>query len=79
VVSTTWWTTGFLVGAVIGAIAAALLIATIALARRIVSQAETIVERLDFAREKTAPLYDRAHELVAAALGEVAKPRAPAG
>lgn len=56
--TTAWWTIGYLAGAAVVLVAAALLLAIIALAKRIVTQAEAIVEALDGAREHTTPLFD---------------------
>ena len=49
---------GWILGAAVVVIAAALLLAIIALGRRIVRQAGEIVEALDGAREHTTPLFD---------------------
>ena len=48
---------GWILGAAVVVIAAALLLAIIALGRRIVRQAGEIVEALDAAREHTTPLF----------------------
>lgn len=56
--TTAWWTIGYVVGAAVVLVAAMLLIVIIALGRRIVRQAEAIVEALDGARENTTPLFD---------------------
>lgn len=53
-----WWIAGWAVGfggAVVGAL---LLIAIIALARRIAAQGRDITAAIDSARDNTAPLYD---------------------
>ncbi len=56
--TTAWWVIGSLLGVVVVAIAALLLIAIIALARRIGRQAGAIVEALQGAQANTAALYD---------------------
>jgi hypothetical protein len=53
-----WWYVGWVVGVVVILIAALLLLAIIALGRRIAKQADEITGLLDDARENTAPLYD---------------------
>lgn len=65
--TTAWWVIGSVLGTVVVALVAALLIAIILLARRIVGQADAIVEALDGAQVNTSPLYDVAgtnHALV---------------
>jgi hypothetical protein len=58
-VSTTgWWVAGFVAGAVAVVVAAALVLAVIALARRIVLQARDIEAALVGARDNTAALFD---------------------
>lgn len=52
------WTLGWVLGGAVVAVAAALLLALIALARRIVRQAGEIEEAIDGARENTAALFD---------------------
>ena len=52
------WVIGWGVGAAVVVIAASLLIAIIALCRRIVGQAEDITRALDAARENTTVLFD---------------------
>jgi hypothetical protein len=52
-----WWI-GFAVALVVVLIAAGLLLAIIALGRRIVRQADEITAAIDGARENTAPLFD---------------------
>jgi hypothetical protein len=54
----TWWFVGWAIGLVVVAIAAALLLAIIALGRRIAGQADDITEALDGARDNTAPLFE---------------------
>lgn len=56
--TTAWWTIGFVVGGAVVVVAVALLLVIIALGRRIVTEAEAIVEALDGARESTTPLFD---------------------
>jgi hypothetical protein len=58
VASTLWWIVGYAVGGAVVAVAAALLIAIIALARRIVHQTAEITLALDGAMRNTDPLYD---------------------
>jgi hypothetical protein len=53
-----WWIVGWALGAVVVLIAALLLLAIIALGRRIVRQADEITVALDGARENTTPLFD---------------------
>ncbi len=53
-----WWTIGFVLGGAIVVVAAALLLAIIALGRRIAAQAEAIVDALDGTRANTAALFD---------------------
>ena len=53
-----WWIVGWAIGAAVVAVAALLLIAIIALGRRIVRQADDITAALDGARENTAPLFE---------------------
>ena len=65
--TTAWWVIGSVLGTIVIALAAGLLIAIILLGRRIVGQADAIVEALDGAQVNTAPLYDVAgtnHALV---------------
>ena len=52
------WIIGWAIGAVVVLVAAALLLAIIALGRRITRQAEAITEALDGARANTEPLFD---------------------
>ncbi len=52
------WYIGWAIGLVVVLIAAALLIAIIALGRRIAGQADDITRALDGARENTAPLFE---------------------
>lgn len=52
-----WWI-GWAVGLVVVLLAAGLLLAVIALGRRIVRQADDITAALDGAREHTTPLFD---------------------
>ena len=56
--TTTWWIVGWAVGGAVVTVAAALLLAIIALGRRIVRQASEIVTALDGARANTTPLFD---------------------
>ena len=56
--ASTWWIVGWIVGGAVVLVAAGLLIAIIALARRIVGQAGAIVAALDGARANTAALFD---------------------
>lgn len=56
--TTTWWVVGWAVGLAVTVVAAGLLVVVIALARRIVGQAEAIAEALDGARANTDALYD---------------------
>jgi len=53
-----WWVVGWVVGAVVVLIAAALVLTVIALARRIIAQADAITEAIDGARAHTEPLFD---------------------
>ncbi len=55
------WLIGYAIGVVVVIIAAALLLAIIGLGRRIVTQAESITEALDGAREHTEPLFEVKH------------------
>jgi len=58
-VSTTgWWVLGFAIGGAVVLVAASLLLAIIALGRRIVRQAEEITAALDGARANTTALFD---------------------
>ena len=59
--SSTWWIVGWSVGVAVVVVAATLLLAIIALARRIVRQAGDIVAALDGTRANTEPLFDLAH------------------
>ena len=52
------WVIGWIIGAVVVVIAAALLLAVIALGRRIVREADDITAALDGARGNTDPLFD---------------------
>jgi hypothetical protein len=52
------WVIGWVIGAVVVLVAAALLLAVIALGRRIVREAEDITAALDGARANTDPLFD---------------------
>lgn len=52
-----WWVFGWIVAAVVVVIAATLLLAIIALGRRIVSQADAITEALDGTRRNTDALW----------------------
>ena len=54
----TWWIVGWVVGVAVIAIAALLLIAIIALGRRIVHQADDITAAIDGARDNTTALFD---------------------
>lgn len=54
----TWWYVGWVIGVVVVAIAALLLIAIIALGRRVVRQADDITAALDGARDNTTGLFD---------------------
>ncbi len=54
----TWWVVGWVVGVVVVLIAAALLLAIIALGRRIIRQANDITAALDGTRENTTALFD---------------------
>ncbi len=56
--TTAWWTIGSLTGAAVVLVAAVLLLAAIALGRRIVGQAGDIMEALDATRENTNPMFD---------------------
>lgn len=56
--TTAWWLVGSAVALVVVLLAASLLVAIIALARRIVRQAGEIVTALDGARANTDALYD---------------------
>ena len=53
-----WWIVGWVAGVVVIAIAALLLVAIIALGRRIAGQADDITRALDGARENTTALFD---------------------
>ena len=53
-----WWPVGWAIAAVVVAIAAALLLAIIALGRRIEGEAVDIIGALDGARENTDALFD---------------------
>jgi hypothetical protein len=55
---TKWWIVGWGAGVVVVLVAAALLLAIIALGRRIAGQAEDIVAALDGATENTGALFD---------------------
>ncbi len=61
------WVVGWVSGTLVVVIAASLLLAIIALCRRIVRQADDITRALDGAREKTNVLFDltRTNEAVA--------------
>lgn len=52
------WVIGWIVGALVVVIAAALLLAIIALGRRITTQADEVTEALDGARANTEALFD---------------------
>jgi len=52
-----WWIVGWVGGVVVVALVAALVLAIIALARRISGQARDITGALDGARANTAPLF----------------------
>ena len=52
------WMVGWVLGALVVAVAASLLVAIIALCRRIVTQAGDITRALDGARENTDVLFD---------------------
>lgn len=54
----TWWIVGWALGAAVVLVAALLILAIIALARRIVRQAGEITAALEGARANTAPLFD---------------------
>lgn len=54
------WVIGWIVGALVVVIAAALLLAIIALARRVTTQADEVTEALDGARANTQALFDGA-------------------
>jgi hypothetical protein len=56
--TTGWWVLGYTLGAVVVVIAASLLLAIIALGKRVARQANLIVEALDGARENTTALFD---------------------
>ena len=56
--TTAWWVLGFAIGVVVVLVAASLLVAIIALGRRIVRQAEEIAAALDGARANTTALFD---------------------
>lgn len=56
--TTGWWIAGFAVATAVVVVAAALLLAIIALGRRITRQARDIVVALDETRENTNPLFD---------------------
>ncbi len=53
-----WWVLGWALGAAVVLVAAVLLVAIIALARRIVRQTEEITAALERARDNTRPLFD---------------------
>ena len=53
-----WWIFGWIVGGVVVLLAAGLLLAIIALGRRIVRQAEDITAALDGARENSDGLWE---------------------
>ena len=53
-----WWTIGFAVAGVVVLLVALLLLAIIALARRIARQAADITEALEATRRNTEPLFD---------------------
>lgn len=53
-----WWFVGWAIGAAVVVVAAVLLLAIIALGRRIARQAGDITAALDGARDHTAPLFD---------------------
>lgn len=53
-----WWYVGWAIGVVVVLIAAVLLVAIIALGRRITGQAVTITEALDGARANTDGLWE---------------------
>jgi hypothetical protein len=53
-----WWFVGWGIALAVVVVAAALLVAIVALGRRVVRQADAITETLDGARENTAPLFD---------------------
>ena len=53
-----WWVIGWAIGAAVVLVAALLLLAIIALARRIARQAGEIVTALDGTRENTTALFD---------------------
>lgn len=55
------WYVGWAVGVVVVLIAALLLLAIIALGRRIARQADDITAALDGTRRNTLPLYDTSH------------------
>jgi hypothetical protein len=54
----TWWVVGWAIALVVVVIAAALLVAIIALGRRIVRQADDITAALDGTRDNTTALFD---------------------
>jgi hypothetical protein len=56
-----WWFVGWVIGVVVVLIAALLLLAIIALGRRIARQADDITGALDGTREHTSPLFDVTH------------------
>lgn len=53
-----WWIVGWVLGVVVVAIAALLLVAIIALGRRVVAQADDITAALDGTRKNTVGLFD---------------------
>ncbi len=59
--TTGWWAIGLSVGGVVVLAVALLLLAIIALARRIARQAADITAALDGARSNTEPLFDIAN------------------
>lgn len=56
--TTAWWTIGFALGGVIVLVVAVLLLAIVALGRRIGGQAAAITVALDGARENTNAMFD---------------------
>ena len=56
--TTTWWVIGWTIGVAVVLVAALLLLAIIALGKRIVRQAEEITTALDGARANTNALFD---------------------
>ena len=82
--TTAWWVIGFAVGGAVVLVAATLLIAIVALARRIVRQAGEITEALDGARENTNALFEiastnHAIEQITRGLQELRHPTAQRG